>query len=298
MGSFSSSQRRVMMQAQQPDHQVLRCVEAVEAVRDLYLDLMKKSLLNTIYGDVEDIPVSTSGLIRRLVSKACAAQGIKLMRERRVPSEERDEGKDWPANALTMIGRKRLNNLHFCIREIILNEVPGDVIETGVWRGGAAIFMRAVLKAYESHDRNVWVADSFEGLPVPNDEKYPADIGDVHCVEDRLRVSIDQVKANFARYDLLDEQVKFLKGWFKDTLPGAPIERLAVMRLDGDMYESTMDSLKALYPRLSPGGYVIIDDFGYIKSCEQAVHDYRKDHGIDDHIKRIDWTGAFWQKSR
>ena len=111
-------------------------------------------------------------------------------------------------------------------------------------------------------------------------------------------MSLDQVKANFARYDLLDDRVQFLKGWFKDTLPHAPISRLAVMRLDGDLYESTMDALTALYPKLSPGGYVIIDDYGAINACRQAVHDFRNTHGIEDPIQEVDWTGAYWRRSQ
>jgi O-methyltransferase len=269
-----------------------------ESARNLYLELMKKSLLNIIYGEVEDVPVEPKGIVQRQVAKAYSNRGIKLVRERKVCAEDREEGKDWPANAHTMIGRKRLDNLHRCIRDVILREVPGDLIETGVWRGGATIFMRAVLKAYGNDDRSVWVADSFHGLPPPNGEKYPADAGDAHHVEDRLRVTLDQVKANFVRYDLLDERVKFLKGWFSETLAAAPIDHLAVMRLDGDMYESTMDALRALYPRLSPGGYVIIDDFGYLKSCEKAVLDFRKEFGVTEPIQQIDWTGVFWQRSR
>jgi O-methyltransferase len=86
-----------------------------------------------------------------------------------------------------------------------------------------------------------------------------------------LAVSLEQVKANFDRYGLLDDQVRFLKGWFRDTLPVAPIERLAVLRLDGDMYESPMDTLVNLYPKLSEGGYVIVDDYGAIPACRQAA---------------------------
>ena len=112
-----------------------------------------------------------------------------------------------------------------------------------------------------------------------------------------LAVTVDDVRSNFARYGLLDDQVEFLVGWFADTLATAPIEKLAVMRLDGDFYESTMDALSALYPKLSVGGYVIIDDYGCIDACRAAVHDYREAHGITDEIKLIDWTGAYWKRT-
>jgi hypothetical protein len=195
-----------------------------------------------------------------------------------------------------MIGLKRLDNLEFCIEEVIAKGVPGDLIETGVWRGGATIFMRAVLKAYGVTDRCVWVADSFAGLPPPDAGKYPHDAGDRLHEARELAVSLEQVKANFDRYGLLDDQVRFLKGWFRDTLPTAPIERLAVLRLDGDMYQSTMDALANLYPKVSQGGYVIVDDYSAIPACRQAVHDYRSANGITEEIRDIDWTGIFWQK--
>ena len=86
--------------------------------------------------------------------------------------------------------------------------------------------------------------------------------------------SYEEVRERFARYGLLDEQVRFLRGWFRDTLPSAPIERLALLRLDGDLYDSTYDTLAALYPRVSVGGYVIIDDYDAVDECREAVHDY------------------------
>jgi hypothetical protein len=96
---------------------------------------------------------------------------------------------------------------------------------------------------------------------------------------------------------LLDERVRFLVGWFKDTLPSAPIQRLAVLRLDGDMYGSTMEALQALYPKLSVGGYVIVDDYGAIPQCKEAVTDFREAHGISDPMEWVDWTGVWWQRS-
>ena len=109
--------------------------------------------------------------------------------------------------------------------------------------------------------------------------------------------TMERVRANFERYGLLDKQVCFLKGWFRDTLPKAPIGRLSVIRLDGDLYESTMDALVNLYPKLSRGGYVIIDDYGALEPCSRAVHEYRRLHGITDEIHPVDWTGAYWRRS-
>src|SRR4029453_13599942 len=117
--------------------------------------------------------------------------------------------------------------------------VPGDFMETGVWRGGACIMMRAVLKAYGIADRRVIAADSFAGFPAPSAGVAADASFHLHAYKD-FAVPLSEVKAAFSRYGLLDEQVVFLEGLFKDTLPSAPVEKLAVLRLDGDMYESTM----------------------------------------------------------
>ena len=221
-----------------------------------------------------------------------------LQLARKIPYDDvaRSEGRDWPLLGETMIGLKRLDNVQLCVEDVIKNNVPGDLIETGVWRGGATIFMRAILKAYGVTERRVWVADSFQGVPPPNPQRYPADTGDTLNKATILQVSLEEVKANFKKYDLLDDQVRFLKGWFKDTLSSAPITQLAVMRLDGDMYESTMDALTALYPKLSANGYVIIDDY-ILKGCNRAVHDFRATWGVSDKIRDIDGTGVYWQRT-
>jgi hypothetical protein len=197
-----------------------------------------------------------------------------------------------------MVGMRRLDNLQNCVIRVLEDGVPGDLIETGAWRGGCGILMRAVLKAFGDDARTVWVADSFQGLPKPSGE-YPQDDGDPHWTfSSYLGVPLDRVKQNFAQFELLDERVRFLPGWFRDTLPTAPIDRIAVLRLDGDMYESTHLALSALYPRVSPGGFVIVDDFGALPRCRQAVEDYRREHDITEPLATIDWTGVYWRRSR
>lgn len=234
---------------------------------NLYLELMKKCLLNLIYVDPKDLNLVL-------------------------------EGKTTLKEAHTMIGWKRLNNVQVCIEEVIKNNIEGDFVEAGVWNGGTTIFMRSILKTNGITNRKVWVADSFEGCPIPNPEKYPQDTNFNLFLRKDYAISLDQVKSNFAKYDLLDEQVCFLQGWFKDTLPFAPIEKLALLRVDGDLYESTMDVMTSLYPKLSIGGYVIIDDYNCYPPCKQAITDYCKEHNIQDEIKNIDWTGVYWKKSK
>lgn len=195
-----------------------------------------------------------------------------------------------------MIGVKRLQNLRTLTERALAEDVPGDLIETGVWRGGACILMRGLLAAHCDNTRKVVVADSFDGLPSPRPQLFPADDGDTHYTFRQLAIGLEEVKANFAAYGLLDDQVEFLKGWFRDTLPALRERRWAVIRLDGDMYESTMDGLENLYRGLSPGGFLIVDDYGAVPASKLAVDDFRAVHRIDAPINWVDWTGIWWQK--
>ena len=244
-------------------------------VQSLYLDLLIKSLANTIYADNSIHP------------------GVPVEYD----YQRRSVGGDWPSIAHSMIGLARLNNLRECVETVIRDGIPGDLIETGVWRGGACILMRGILKAYGIKDRRVFVADSFCGLPPPNPEVYQADKGDLLHTYSELAISRTQVEQNFKAYDLLDEQVCFVEGWFRDTLPNIQSNRFALIRLDGDMYESTIQALEALYPKLSRGGFSIIDDYGAIPACRVAVEDYRTRNKIDIPLQEIDWTGVYWRKT-
>ncbi|MFS1512910.1 TylF/MycF family methyltransferase [Chengkuizengella sp. SCS-71B] len=244
---------------------------------NLYLELLKKTILFEIWGKNEIY--SPTGLpIPPVLNEFLKSH-------------------NWPTVAHSMIGRPRMNQLHEAMETVIKEKVEGDFIETGVWRGGSCIFMRGFLKAYNIHNRKVWVADSFKGLPAPNAEKYPHDKNDTLYTSDYLRVSLEQVQQNFRKYDLLDDQVEFLEGWFKDTLPSAPIGKIAIARLDGDLYESTMDSLTSLYHKVSPGGFIIIDDYE-LPTCKPAVHDFRQQNTINEPLVRIDPHSVYWRKPK
>ena len=153
-------------------------------------------------------------------------------------------------------------------------------------------------------DRLVWVADFFEGLPAPDPDLFPleakAQAGSViQKAYHNLAVGPEQVQRNFAAYGLLDDQVKFLKGWFKDTLPTAPIGTLSLIRLDGDFYESTRDGLDSLFDSLSIGGFVIIDDYGEDSwtYCRKAVDEFRLERQIADPLIAVDSRCSYWQRS-
>ncbi len=262
---------------------------------DLYLDLIKRCLLNSIYEDESHHILPPTTLIQKIANKLSGGDRFWIKKQS-YDTATRDEGLAWPTKAHSMIGVHRMNNLRKCVESVIQEKIPGDLLEAGVWRGGASIFMRAILKAYGITDRVVWLADSFKGLPAPDVKKYPADKTSRLHEFPQLAVSLEEVQRNFQKYDLLDSQVRFLRGFFSETLPNAPIEQLAVLRLDGDMYESTMDTLVNLYPKVSDGGYVIVDDYWLIPACQQAVNDFRVSNGISDEVITIDASGVYWRR--
>jgi O-methyltransferase len=262
--------------------------------RDMYLDLLRSYL--TRYGEDELVPIRAERhpVVRRVFG-ILAKRNITVTRAVPFDEQKRNLGRDWPASAETMIGMQRLTHLQHCVETVLAEEIPGDLIECGVWRGGACILMRAVLVAYGDKERCVWLADSFQGLPPPDPENYPAE--DLTLNGAAVAVPESTVRNNFKRYGLLDDHVRFLPGWFKDTLPDAPIDRIALLRLDGDLYESTIQALDGLYSKLSVGGFCIIDDYHVIDACRQAVTDYRQNNSISAEIVDIDGHGVYWRKS-
>lgn len=247
---------------------------AALSIRNRYLNLLEAALTGSLHEDPSAASMlPTAGTYNRYV---------------------RAVGADWPRSAHTMIGHARMRNLRHVCEAAILNNIPGDFLEAGVWRGGPCILMRGILEAYGDTQRRVFVADSFKGLPPPNADEYPADEGSTFHTDAFLAVSRQEVEDNFRRYGLLDTRVVFLEGWFKDTLPAAPIERLSVLRVDGDMYESTMQVLESCCHKVSPGGAVIIDDYHVLEGCSQATDDFRTRHGISTPLLQIDNIGVWW----
>lgn len=193
---------------------------------------------------------------------------------------------NWGADRLTMIPWSALEHLQRAIKDTVSRHIEGDFIETGAWRGGTCILAKAVYNDLRS-DKKVFVADSFQGLPKPDVDKYPDDKNDTHYLDENMKASLETVKNNFKQFDLLDDGVVFLKGWFKDTMPTAPIKKISILRLDGDMYESTIDVLAHLYHKLSIGGYCIIDDYNH-PPCRAAVQDFRSKHRVTEPIIKVD----------
>jgi hypothetical protein len=269
-----------------------------------YLELLKECLTASIYEEsawqiVDPLPKGPRSdfrktpllHLRQFIIAQLRKRGLLLVRMRPFSENMRSTGQDWPCFGYTMAGRARLDNIESCVRDVIERDIAGDFIETGVWRGGSSIFMRAMLQVCNVKDRVVWLADSFEGMPVPENASDGFDMSHI----DFLRVSLDQVKTNFERFGLLDDQVRFLKGWFRESLPKAPIKKLAILRMDGDLYHSTMDALTNLYDKISPGGYVIVDDYKGWPSCRQAVKDFLDSRRLNPTMRDIDQDAIYWQ---
>ncbi len=231
-------------------------------ITDRYLDFLIRVLANTIYEDPSMDP----------------------WHQKVFDAETRNVGADWPSTAHTMVGLTRLRHLRDLVQRTLDDGIAGDYIETGAWRGGCCILMKGVLAANGDRERKVYVADSFEGLPPGKADRYAADADDTHHQYRQLAVSLDEVRANF------------VKGFFEHTLPTLDAGPFALVRLDGDMYESTIVALDALYPKLSPGGFLVVDDYGAVEVCRKAVTDYRQREGITTALEKIDWTGVCWRK--
>jgi len=282
-----------------------------------YIDLLKKSLVGELYIENEWRFISTiaslfqrrkftfpdvynvnhdSEIYRRLKQQKENGNPLTLAHYNQdgsfVPAYEM---RNFTELAHTMIGMRRMDNIQYCIENVLNDNIAGDLIETGVWRGGASIFMRGVLAAYGIKDRSVWVVDSFDGVPPPT---LLEDAG--FDISKRfypfLAVSKETVAELFERYGLLDAQVRFLVGWFKDTLAAAPIEAISVLRLDGDLYESTMDALNPLYAKVSCGGFIIVDDYYSCAPCRKAIDGFRAANAITDEMVKIDDQSVFWRK--
>jgi O-methyltransferase len=266
---------------------------------ELYLDLMKKVLTRALTANGMERhtiqPVGPKSWLLHRFNQLAHRVGLEAVRLTPSCAEEYLESGDQARNrvedAETMLGTRQLDHMQRCIADVLARNIPGDLIEAGVWRGGMTIFMKAVLKGYQVTDRKVWVADSFAGLPEIDcqHETFEWKRGD-------MAISLETVRNNFARYGLLDDQVVFLKGFFSETLPAAPIRQLSILRVDADLYESTTDVLRSLYSALSVGGYAIFDDYQNLPDCRRAIDEFRRDHGITEEICRIDKRAVCWQK--
>jgi O-methyltransferase len=258
-----------------------------EPMRAAYLELLKLWLCDL--AGARTLSVGGTGDTRRFDSPVFCWEA----------SEEdlalRALGYDWPFGGLTMVGLSRLDDFQTCVESVVADGVDGDVVEAGAWRGGASILARATLESLGANERTVWLADSFRGLPPPDPEAFPEDRELDLSRIDFLAVPADEVMSYFARFGC-EQGVELVEGLFDETLPGLRDHRWSVVRLDGDSYEATWVGLESLYPGLSAGGYLIVDDYVPIEECRRAVDEYRHQNGITEPIEQVDWSAIRWRR--
>lgn len=281
-----------------------RSGDRTAALRARYLELLRRALANFIYPEHElriekletgAAPADAKTRDRELrdIRYRDAADFAQLMAAKLDGSIWR--GRPWRFSH-TMVGMRRLEHLQWCAERVFEDQVPGDFLEAGVCQGGASILMRGLQVAFEQSQRRMWVADSFQGLPEPTNE---IDTGYDFSEGKQPWLAMTQaaVEDNFRTYELLSDEVVFLPGWFCDTLASAPVSSLAILRLDADLYESTRDALVALYDKVSPGGFIIIDDYNAFTPCRRAVEEFRAERGITEPIRRIDRMAVYWRRN-
>lgn len=272
-----------------PGGRVPPLADDAETLRTAYLELLKLSLCDLTGADTREVRWTGDN---RVFWRA-------LTDEQQLT--HRREGKDWPLDGLTMIGLDRLGDLQRCVEAVVRDGVAGDLIEAGAWRGGASILIRATLDSLGARDRTLWVADSFQGFP-PGDESDSAADRELEAAMHRigyLAPGLETVRGYFARFGV-HEGVRFVPGFFEETMDGLRGGSWALIRLDADTYRATRLSLEALYDGLAVGGYVVIDDYFHPflpQSCKLAVDEFRAQRGIQDPIEQIDWNGARWRKT-
>lgn len=198
---------------------------------------------------------------------------------------------------LTEVDVIRCNHLWDVLETIHKDKVLGDLVETGVYKGGTSLIMAQANKFFKM-GKTLWCCDSFEGCPDPKETKLGAHKEELHGKGD-FSCPQDTVETNLRKFDLLDNNVKFVKGWFEDTMPSLPVNQIALLRFDGDLYSSTLDVLNNLYDKVSKGGFVIIDDYCLV-ACKDAVTEFLEERNLtitlNPPIGTTDSCGSWWRK--
>ncbi len=277
-----------------------------DPMRQRYLELLQKALMNLLYPEHEL-------RIRHLLQSEKPASSLetdRLMRDIRMTQPEQYAEimsckqiggvlyNEATRYSHTAIGIRRLENLQACAEAVFADGIKGDFLEAGVCQGGASIFMRALQVAYGQAERQMWVADSFAGLPVPTaDLDVQSQLDWSEPRQPWLAISLETVQEHFRRYEMLSNSVHFLQGWFADTLHQAPIQQLSILRLDADLFGSTTEILEALYERVASGGFIIVDDYAGIQACREAINQYRAKNNVLEPIRQVDWSCVYWRKA-
>lgn len=249
-----------------------------EALRQRFLLLVENAVTGSLYDELG----------------ACVGGGRMCEAATAVPFQAslRENGNDWPLVGHTMVGHVRLRNVKDLLHDVIAKKVPGDFAELGVWRGGTCLYAKALIDTHlHGQQRSVYLFDAFQTI---------ATYGS--AVSAYLSVSEAAVLHNFDKYNLMDDRVKIVKGMFKDTVPKFAAEnqdvKFAVLRLDGNYYDSYQDCFYYLYEKLQVGGYLIMDDIMSHQAVRAAWEDFQKDQGFQEQLHTIDVHGAYFKKTK
>ena len=226
-----------------------------------------------------------------------------LRRELKVPRDMEADflGLYEKAAPFTMTSVERMYALHTAVRHVVDRDIPGDFVECGVWRGGSAMMIAMTLAQMGATSRRLYLFDTFAGMTRPEDvDRRGKDGSETVSRWEQFRredhnewayAPLDEVKSNMATTGLNPESIRYVEGAVEDTLPAEAPDAIALLRLDTDWYRSTRHELTHLYPRLAPGGVLIIDDYGSFEGAKKAVDEYFAAACGGPFLHRIDTAG-------
>lgn len=202
----------------------------------------------------------------------------------------------------TMTSTERMHALYKAVEYVVKNNIPGDFVECGVWKGGSSMLIAQTLLKFGVRDRHIWMYDTYEGMSAPTQDDQDVAGTSAELLlqkaskQDQTSVwcysSLDEVKANLQRTGYPESLIHFVKGKVEDTIPEhIPPGHIALLRLDTDWYESTKHEMHHLFPKLISQGVLIIDDYGHWVGAKKAVDEYLHQHQIPLLLQTIDYTG-------
>jgi hypothetical protein len=197
----------------------------------------------------------------------------------------------------TMVRNKNLLNLYRLVQQVNQQDIPGAIVECGVWNGGASAVMAYASRTDEHHPKHrpIWLFDSFEGLPEPTEKDGHKSLK--KYFKGMNKGSQGEVKRIFSILNLSLNDVHMVKGWFEDTLPKTPVDQIAVLHIDGDWYDSVKVALETLYDHVVPGGFVVLDDYNFWEGCNRALADFLTERQLEDVVLHYpNRSGVYFKK--
>ena len=228
-------------------------------------------------------------------------QHLKTLRQQLPDATDQERELIASVQHLTMTSPERILALVKAVKYLATHQIKGDFVECGVWKGGSMVATANTLIAHDDSQRRLWLYDTFDGMSDPTEEDVDfmgQTAGRLLGEQDRLQADsiwcfspLEQVKSAMQATGYPEELVNFVPGKVEDTLPQTKPDKIALLRLDTDWYESTRCELEHLFPRMVDGAVLIVDDYGHWEGCRQAVDEYFEKHGVQILLNRIDYTG-------